>query len=1710
MKSSNIIFLLLFFAGLSVAATPISQCTNITVPGEYYLTTNLVGANQSCLPAYPAYWESCIRISSSDVTFDCNGSSMSRGGSTKEIGILAQGSSGEMLDNITVKNCDNMVGYTFYTVAYQNVTNGSIYNVTAINAHSSTGFRGFGIGYGNNISIYDNTVKSTSSAAAQGALISDSSNIRYTDNYFNFSTVGDFYRCNNSNISNNLRENPTSNTVKAVFMEDTNYTTIQNNSAIGRCGSYCFELDNGCNYNVIDNNTVRYGFGGYGILITDPGTPSTYNNVTNNVVEHSISQYGIGISGSYSYVANNRVNNMSGSGVGFYIADTQNDFHNNTATNCAYSGFWLTGATNTELWDTKAINNTQHGIRVASSSSSNYFYDTETYDNGQSGARIEGSSSTYFTNATSYNNSEHGYHSTSSTNTRFNNASAFENNWSGFYVSSGSSRIEYSSSHDNNQLGVYFSAVSSGYLRHSSYYDNGQAGMHIYSSTSAQIINNTIYDNNGDGIFLERANSNSVRENEIHGNNGSAVNATGLSSSNLLSSVYMYDNNYYSNALNGVRFRYVRYGNIQRNNITSNSSPLVMLNRSYGNTLQDNILESSSVGAGLFDVPVYSSTRNTFTNNTFRNLDHAAVLWNSSRTTFTGSIRNNIAISDYILNSSNDVIIQNENFNESNRSVVADSTLGSMLINLTMANFSQAGTNHSIFSMGDTLSSGESYFVNWSGQPSGAPHISLHGKFVTIESLGGSPSIDTAMWYWDESEISGYDESLFDIFKYNSTWTDMNASLDTGANTLTLSSASPLSSFGILQGGGIVNNLPDVQLNLPANGSALSSSTVIFNFTATDLEQTTLDCSIYLDSLLNQTNASTQNGTLTSFTISNIANGPHTWYVNCSDGNLTDASDIWEFTMNAPVNCPVITTPGTHIQPFDYIGAPNDATEVLPSAFACVKIASSDVVFDCNGYSITNDGTADPTMGVVLNGSIDNVTLQNCPSISGYSFGFYNMDSDDSTVSSVTVSNSSNSDFVINQSSNFNMLSSHAAGGGIAASLPTTYSVASASYGYSAISGTSLSLPDDGYSSALPIGFNFTFFGAEYDQFYIGTNGFITFTSGQSSGCCSGQSVPSASSPNNLAAAFWEDLNPTQGGVISYETIGTAPNRILVVEFDGVPHYYNSDPVYFQIKLFETSGNIEVHCQDCTTDGGLHTQGIEDQTGSAGYAPAGRNRASFSAVSDAVRFTPAAPLPVYTYGIIVEQSSDTSLDANTVNGSDVGILLTESTGSQLSSNEVFGNGDGISLFDSDTSSLSSDHLYDNQRDLYAESAFTHPFDLTLTEVIFDNPAAGFTDFTNLSVEETLELDSAFYMKWNALPAALPADHTSFENKHLNITRYFGSPVIDQLVWHWLDSESAAYTETNFVLYKYDGAWELVNDTPDTTGNTLSNFTLSDFSVFSILQDDSTQQPPDDGDVIGTTDSNGEVELESDCDSTLIIRASKSGYISKTLTADTVSCSDCEQEPEEEPEPEPKPQPEPECAAPACCTTDSQCSDIDYCSNRDTGAESGSCIPVTGCGAISNHIVSEPYECSNQSGCSCPEGFVCRDHICVLRDLNGTKEAFVGFHGNFHATEGSKPCSFCEIVVTDPAGKVVTGKTDANGDFTLPLTLEGTYKLALLDESGEVAAEASLLSLLKPDAPDEPKPTAEDSEDFSWLFLLILLIAVLLLIVYKRRKDAKKS
>jgi hypothetical protein len=150
-------------------------------------------------------------------------------------------------------------------------------------------------------------------------------------------------------------------------------------------------------------------------------------------------------------------------------------------------------------------------------------------------------------------------------------------------------------------------------------------------------------------------------------------------------------------------------------------------------------------------------------------------------------------------------------------------------------------------------------------------------------------------------------------------------------------------------------------------------------------------------------------------------------------------------------------------------------------------------------------------------------------------------------------------------------------------------------------SGTALTLGDDEVSAFIPIGFTFNFYGADYTQVRVSDNGFITFNDDSNSGCCSGQALPTPVSPDNLIAGLWDDLNPSSGGTVHYETLGVVPNRQFIVQFTDVPFYGGFGIHTFQYVLVEGANEIHVNYLDVISGGaGSTTAGIENFNGTIG------------------------------------------------------------------------------------------------------------------------------------------------------------------------------------------------------------------------------------------------------------------------------------------------------------------------------------------------------------------------------------------------------------------------------------------------------------------------------------------------------------------------------
>ncbi|MEW5972931.1 MAG: hypothetical protein AB1713_04130, partial [Pseudomonadota bacterium] len=96
----------------------------------------------------------------------------------------------------------------------------------------------------------------------------------------------------------------------------------------------------------------------------------------------------------------------------------------------------------------------------------------------------------------------------------------------------------------------------------------------------------------------------------------------------------------------------------------------------------------------------------------------------------------------------------------------------------------------------------------------------------------------------------------------------------------------------------------------------------------------------------------------------------------------------------------------------------------------------------------------------------------------------------------------------------------------------------------------------DDCAQQINIGFDFPFAGDRFDKVYVSSNGLLSLLAGVIE--YNNGNLPTSgatATTSALIVPYWDDLNPAAGGFITYATLGSAPNRRLVVSWNDVPHY---------------------------------------------------------------------------------------------------------------------------------------------------------------------------------------------------------------------------------------------------------------------------------------------------------------------------------------------------------------------------------------------------------------------------------------------------------------------------------------------------------------------------------------------------------------------------
>ncbi|GAA4466810.1 hypothetical protein GCM10023093_21500 [Nemorincola caseinilytica] len=176
---------------------------------------------------------------------------------------------------------------------------------------------------------------------------------------------------------------------------------------------------------------------------------------------------------------------------------------------------------------------------------------------------------------------------------------------------------------------------------------------------------------------------------------------------------------------------------------------------------------------------------------------------------------------------------------------------------------------------------------------------------------------------------------------------------------------------------------------------------------------------------------------------------------------------------------------------------------------------------------------------------------------------------------------------------------------------------------------------DDAYSGLFPIGFTFNFYGTNYTQLVIGSNGVLNFDATLAGAYCpwsiTAQLLGNANMRNAICGP-WCDILISAGGSITRTSTGVAPNRKFAVTWCGTRMYScTAEWTTTQIIIYETSNIIEVHTAHktaCAWNSGRAITGVHNAAGTVATVAPGRDwNPSWTVIAppEAWRFTPAGP-----------------------------------------------------------------------------------------------------------------------------------------------------------------------------------------------------------------------------------------------------------------------------------------------------------------------------------------------------------------------------------------------------------------------------------------------------------------------------------------------------
>jgi hypothetical protein len=182
---------------------------------------------------------------------------------------------------------------------------------------------------------------------------------------------------------------------------------------------------------------------------------------------------------------------------------------------------------------------------------------------------------------------------------------------------------------------------------------------------------------------------------------------------------------------------------------------------------------------------------------------------------------------------------------------------------------------------------------------------------------------------------------------------------------------------------------------------------------------------------------------------------------------------------------------------------------------------------------------------------------------------------------------------------------------------------------------------NDVLSSAINIGFTFTYQTVAYTQFKASSNGFLTFNIVNT--LAQPTNNLKTSTERNIVAPLWDDNQTGASGNVNYKLTGTTPNRVLTIEWKALrwnKSGFSAGTIDTQVKLYETTNVIEFVYNRGTYQSFSNSTGI-----GASIGLNGSTSGDFISISD-LKTSPTSSTTTETTTIGASPTNLTVLTAN--------------------------------------------------------------------------------------------------------------------------------------------------------------------------------------------------------------------------------------------------------------------------------------------------------------------------------------------------------------------------------------------------------------------------------------------------------------------------------